>query len=211
MEVLKKCATADDGVYYIAFSSCGLGHSEFQTAYSSGHKDIIKFFLGNSKPQHCKHRHGFSHLNHGLWVAAEHGWLLATKLLLNYGASVDDDTDANGRRSGSVIFWAVKSGNADVVVLLLAYGAKVPVLDGDTLDMTIQQMAQRQSGTMARIIEQATKQLQNGQNGNGAEQKKINLKQVNPHKMQRKRGNRGRVKSKKTKLEERARRERDRG
>jgi hypothetical protein len=83
---------------------------------------------------------------------------------------VDDKTDENGTRVGPAIYWAVKDGDLDVEVLLLAYGAKVPVYEGheDVVlpeCFTTVQMVKQQGGAMVRVIWQATKQ-QVGVTGN---------------------------------------------
>jgi hypothetical protein len=156
LEILKMCYDQAPR----ADHNCGLKMNEFRDACYFGHTNIIEYFLSQSVPQLCKWKHDSFHLTRGLWAAAERGWLVATKMLLEHGASVGVLKDSKGMRLGSVIHWAVKSGNVDVVVLLLAYGAKVPMYNGTILSggLSTEQMAQQQGGAMARMIRQAIRQ-----------------------------------------------------
>jgi hypothetical protein len=100
-------------------------------------------------------------LTRGLWSACQGGWLRTTKLLLDYGADVDRVLNEWNVKEGPALHWVILGGNADVV-LLLGYGARVPN------QASIWWLAEKRSGSMAEVIEQAWK----GQQGEAGGKKR---------------------------------------
>jgi hypothetical protein len=117
IDVLRLCYTRDQ----IPIWGCILSSYEFLLACEYGHVLIVQFFLEYvpcpKEPQHtCQ-------AGRGLCAAARGGWVRACKVLLNHdGACVNS---RSGVENAPALYWAVERGNVDLVVLLLAYGAKV--------------------------------------------------------------------------------------
>jgi hypothetical protein len=116
MDVLHLLYTYD----HIPDWGCILSSYDFFLAGQHGHVPVVQFFLDTvpclKKPSHtCK-------AGRGLRAAARGGWLLAAKLLLDYGARVNSTSGAEG---APPLFWAVKKENVELVVMLLAHGATV--------------------------------------------------------------------------------------
>jgi hypothetical protein len=145
------------------FWMCDPGHGLFRMACSYGQQHIIHYFLNDGAPPPCKHKHwpASRHLTLGLQLAATNGWLVAAKLLLDSGAMVNDTVT---EESDTAIACAVGGGHVDMVVLLLAYGAYVPLNDGiwsgrgGWQKRSIVYVAREQGSSMNRVIEQAVEQ-----------------------------------------------------
>jgi hypothetical protein len=147
-------------------SACDPGHDLFTMACRFGHQNIIHYFLKDGAPPRCsKHGSSSHHLTLGIQLAATHGWLVAMKLFLDSGAEVNKTVTAKGVRTDTAIGRAVESGYVNMVVLLLAYGAQIPLSDYKILarggwlqKRSTMQLAREQGGSMNRIVEQAVEQ-----------------------------------------------------
>lgn len=134
--------------------SCGLDRPVFRTACEYGHADIVKYLIDNAALEACQHHMGFTHLTEGLWTAVQHNWLVAAKVLLDHGADANGMYDNYGTRVGSALYWAVRDGYEDMIVLLLAYGAIVRGREAAG-SPNIMRQAQEQGGVVEKLIRQA--------------------------------------------------------
>ena len=137
---------------------CGLGHADFLMACEYGHPRMLKCYLDNGTPRLCRHERGPSHLALGLELAAANGWFLASKLLLDNGADVNYMMHDHEGTWEPPVSWAVKARNVDLVVLLLACGATIPLHGTPGRTSIIIALAKDPDSVMARLIRQAIQQ-----------------------------------------------------
>jgi hypothetical protein len=159
LDVLRFCYDHEHGVR----CQRRLEVTPFRLACEYGHAHVIQYLLEFDDTLRGAMRTGKKgfvgacELSEGLAAAAEHGWLVAAGLLILvqiYHSGRD--------RSflGPVLWYAVKGGHVDIVVLLLAYGAAVPKKKRLKRE-GIWALAANQGWKMTSLIEEAWKaQLQ---------------------------------------------------
>jgi hypothetical protein len=131
----------------------------FYLACQHGHANIIQYFLQidpalRGAIRACRKGSTMAHeLLEGLAVAVEHGWLVATRLLIQSGVQINQ-TAQDGTSFTPALWYAVKGGHVDMVLLLLAYGAVVPKRNCIEND-GIWALAANQGWRMARLIKEA--------------------------------------------------------
>lgn len=127
-------------------------HFHLPTACEFGCTNLVRDIISHNRYTICKNQHVAFYLIQGLRIAAKYGWLLTAKLLLDSGASVNM-LDESGNHVSPALYFAVYHKRVDMVVLLLAFGARVPE------DMPVRYpgtrgFAMQQGGVMGRLIQQ---------------------------------------------------------
>jgi hypothetical protein len=138
---------------------CTLDHHYFYKACERGHPKTVECFIRatfrHANVRHlCKSKTRFCALTRVLWTACKRGWLRTAKLLLDHGADFNRVLDEWNTKEGPALHWAILGGNVHVVVLLLAFGAKVKN------QTSITGLATRRGGAMAQVVWDAWREQQ---------------------------------------------------
>jgi hypothetical protein len=146
IDVLRLCYTRDQ----IPIWGCILSSYEFLLACEYRHVPIVQFFLDYipcpKDPQHtCQ-------AGRGLCAAARGGWVRACKVLPDHdGACVNS---SSGVENVPALYWAVEHGKVDLMMLLLAHGAKV-IRDQKRGGISMRNAANKQGGVIKRLTYKA--------------------------------------------------------
>lgn len=152
MDVLRFSYYPEDAINYIR----RLEPTPFHSACRYGHTHIIQYLLQADPTLRCAIRNheksyiGPNELWQGLTVAVENGWLVATRLLIRSGVQITQGNE-HYVPSTPVLWYALKGGHIDMVVLLLAYGAVVPKRSSERNG--IWNMAANHSVKTARLLQ----------------------------------------------------------
>jgi hypothetical protein len=146
IDVLRLCYTRDQ----IPIWGCILSSYELLLACEYRHVPIVQFFLDYipcpKDPQHtCQ-------AGRGLCAAARGGWVRACKVLPDHdGACVNS---SSGVENVPALYWAVEHGKVDLMMLLLAHGAKV-IRDQKRGGISMRNAANMQGGVIKRLTYKA--------------------------------------------------------
>lgn len=156
LEVLQMCDMTKARLVRHCHNTC----RNFKMACKLGHTTIIQYFLQTPTMRKCKHQSIHDHTAIALRITALHGWLVAARMLLDSGADVNSYGAVEDWRAGTPLQCAVRGKHVDMVVLLLAHGARVPGRKGRSRSLHIHKAVEEQGGDMARIITAAMQEQQ---------------------------------------------------
>lgn len=164
LEVLQMCDVPAKPINrHHVWANCRPAYSDFLWACKCGHAAVIQYLLDKPGMRKCMHRPDHDWRTIALQITAKHGWLVAAKMLLDKGAAVNDPVAAEDEDKMTPLECAVRGKHVDMVVLLLAHGARVPLNDlgpasvrnGRVFSASTHLAAEEQGGDMARIIRMA--------------------------------------------------------
>jgi hypothetical protein len=158
VDFLLQCAPNYGQSHVSKTNRCGLWHPNFRRACENGNSGMVKWYLDNGTPCLCRHDSGSSHLAKGLKLATASRWLLASKLSFDNGTDVNYTMNDYKDTLEPPICWAVKALNVDLVVLLLARGAMIPLHGFSGRNSITRALTKARGGMMLRVLRQAIEQ-----------------------------------------------------